>query len=37
MGQVSAWALVVLSALAAAGCAASAWRLTRRERPERTR
>ena len=37
MGLVSAWVLVTLTALAAVGCGASAWRLTRRDRVERTR
>jgi hypothetical protein len=31
MGLVSAWVLVILTALAALGLAASAWRLTRRD------
>jgi hypothetical protein len=41
MGLLSAWVLVTLTALAALGLAASAWRLTRRDvlpgRPGRTR
>jgi hypothetical protein len=41
MGLVSAWVLVTLTALAALGLAASAWRLTRPDvvpgRPGRTR
>ncbi|SDX55634.1 hypothetical protein SAMN05661080_00457 [Modestobacter sp. DSM 44400] len=32
MGLVSAWVLITCTVLAAAGCATSAWRLTRRER-----
>jgi len=31
MGLVSAWVLVTLTALAAAGLGASAWRLARRD------
>jgi len=38
MGLVSAWVLITLTALAALGFAASAWRATRPEqRPGRTR
>jgi hypothetical protein len=37
MGLSSAWVLVALTALTAAGCASAAWRLTRRERPGRAR
>ena len=38
MGLVSAWVLITLTALAALGFAASAWRATRSEqRPGRTR
>jgi hypothetical protein len=32
MGLVSAWALIVCTALAAIGCAVPAWRLTRHQR-----
>jgi hypothetical protein len=32
MGLLSAWVLVICTALAALGCATSAWRHTRRER-----
>ena len=38
MGLVSAWVLITLTALAALGFAASAWRVTRSApRPGRTR
>ena len=35
MGLFSAWVLVTLTALAALGLAASAWRLARRDDPGR--
>jgi len=35
MGLVSAWVLVTLTALAALGLAASAWRLSRRDVSDR--